>query len=421
MKHIFFTIVLPLCLVQAAVAQQPQQAIDYSTYIRVVAADNIEYAAEKLNVVISDAELSAAKVFNDFTLSATYYDNDDRQMMMGYGAEFELSKNISFGVRRSRIDLAKNEKALNEALLEDYFRNLRATSTAIYVEALKQQELHRLLEDSYENIHQLAQSDSIRFVAGEIAQVDARKSRLEADILHNELVLSEADLYQSFATLGVQMGRSVRDTLYCPTAVMRPLEREFNVDSLLYVAYDNRADLEAAMLNENVAAAALKLAHSERNTDIELSIGANVNSVVRNEIAPAPSFTGITAGIAVPLKFSNFNKGAIRAAQSRQQQAQRQTDQIRLQIEADVMQTYNRYLLLTKQVYHCEQHLLTDARQVLDGMLYSYNRGEVSLLEVLSAQNTYNDVRRQYIELLCSQMLSLIDLELSAGIWDIEL
>ena len=416
---VLLPLALLLCIPGQAQAQDRPVEISYGAYLEEVAAGNLEYAAERLNIDISQAELTAAGMFSDFSLSASYYNNSDWSMEMGQGAEFELSKNITFGVRRARMDLAAGQKALAEALLTDYLRNLRAQATVVYLEAMRQQELYRIRRNSYENIRRLAVSDSIRYRAGEITEVAARQSRLEADIQYNELAVAEADMYQALAALGVQMGRSSRDSLFGPDSSLQPVMRDFVLDSLLVAAYEGRADLLAAMRNEDVAAAALKLTRRERGTDVELSIGANVNSQVRNEIAPAPAFTGISAGIAIPLKFSNINKGAVDAAKGRQEQARIQTSQIRLQIETEVLQAYRRYTLLSQQVADSGERLLSDAGSVMDGMLYSYSKGEVSLLEVLSAQRTYNDVRARYIDVVYGQVAALVELELAAGIWDI--
>lgn len=393
--------------------------ISYDAYLEAVADGNLEYAAEKLNVDISQAELTAAGVFGDFAFSASYFNNSDWSMAMGQGAEFGLSKNITFGVRRARMDLASGQRALAVALLEDYLRNLRAQATMVYLEAMRQRELYRVQLDSYDNIRQLAVSDSLRFEAGEITELAARQSRLEADIRLNEMAEAEAGLYQTLAALSVQMGRSPRDTLFLPDACLTPLVRDFVLDSLLAAASEGRSDLMVAMCNEEVAAAALNLVRKERGTDVELSIGANVNSQVRNEIAPAPAFTGISAGIAVPLKFSNFNRGALDAARGRQTQARMQTRQVEVQIETEVLQAYRRYVLLSEQVASGRDRLLSDARGLMDGMLYSYSQGEVSLLEVLDAQRTYNDVRARYIDVIYGQAVALVELELAAGIWDI--
>jgi cobalt-zinc-cadmium efflux system outer membrane protein len=63
--------------------------------------------------------------------------------------------------------------------------------------------------------------------------------------------------------------------------------------------------------------------------------------------------------------------------------------------------------------------LLENAQSVRKGKIYSYNRGETSLLEVLNAQRTYNDIQQSYYETLFNRAVALVALEKAAGIWDI--
>ena len=96
MKNIYRTticLLLLLDILQQARAQEEKCGILYGEYIEAVAAGNIGYAAERMNTDISSAEISAAKVFSDFSLSASYYNNSDWNMAMGQGVELELSKN----------------------------------------------------------------------------------------------------------------------------------------------------------------------------------------------------------------------------------------------------------------------------------------------------------------------------------------
>jgi cobalt-zinc-cadmium efflux system outer membrane protein len=53
--------------------------------------------------------------------------------------------------------------------------------------------------------------------------------------------------------------------------------------------------------------------------------------------------------------------------------------------------------------------------------MYSYKRGQSSLLEVLNAQRTYNDVQHDYYGTLHDYAVALVELERAAGIWDINL
>ena len=411
-------IILSLLCGCLSVNAQTMVPLTYRQYMERVAEGNLEYASEKLNVPAAKAEVTAAKVFNDPNLSVSYFNNENNSLQMGEGVEVELSKTFSFGKRGANISLARSESELTEALLADYFRNLRADATIAYMEALKQHELYKVKENAYENIRTLAESDSIRFSLGQIREVDATQSRVEAGVLRNELLQAGAELKNAFSNLNFLTGTFSTDTLFHPEAELRTEPRDFILADLITAASEGRTDLVAALKNKEVAARALKVARRERNTDVDLSIAVSRNARVYNEEAPAPPFTGVTAGIAVPLKFSNFNKGTVRVARYREQA---QYKQALLQVQTEVMQAYRNYQSFAEQVNHYEDGLLRQAREVMDGKIYSYNRGEVSLLEVLDAQRTYDEVQAQYIETLFNYSSALVELERSAGIWDIEI
>jgi len=63
--------------------------------------------------------------------------------------------------------------------------------------------------------------------------------------------------------------------------------------------------------------------------------------------------------------------------------------------------------------------MLEGAQNVRKGKIYSYDRGETSLLEVLNAQRTFNDIQQNYYETLFNRAVALVELEKAAGIWDI--
>ena len=398
-------------------SQEIQKKINYQTYIDLVLKQNIGYAAEKLNISVAGAEVKAARVFNDITLGAEYADNDDRNMQMGRSVSVELSKTFSPGKRSANINLAKSEKELTDALLEDYFHTLRAEATLAYFDAVMQTELFRVKQQSCENICNLAKGDSIRHQLGKIMKVDAIQSGLEAGISRNEVIQMRAELHNTYSSLDLWIGEFSGEIFPVPEGTLTMFERIFNTEELLQTALNNRADLVAAMKNVDVARKALKVSKRERNMDFDLALGYNYNTEVRNEIAPAPKFNGVTLGVAVPLKISNINKGAVRAAEYRAQQAELNYQQAELEVQASVIQSLRKYKSMLEQVRNFENGLLRDAKSVIDGKIYSYERGETSLLEVLNAQRTYDEMQASYIETLYLQVESLVELERNAGIW----
>ena len=411
---------LPACFTgHAQQAETLLQPVDYKTYMERVWKQNLGYAAEQLNVSVAEAGVKAAKVFNDPELGVEYADNDDRRMGMGRSVSVELGKTFTFGKRRAKIDLAQSEKELNGALLEDYFHRLRAEATLAYLEAIKQAELYAVRENSCNSICRLAEADSIRFSLGKITDVDAMQSKLEAEKASGELLQAHAGLLNAYASLQVWTGVFDARTLYCPTGKLRVQERLFDTEQLLHTALENRADLAAALKNVDVARKALKVVQRERNTDVDVALGYNYNTRVRNEIAPAPQYGGVTLGVTVPLKFSGTNRGAIRAAELRRQQAELNCRQAELEIRSSVMQSLRLYVSLLEQVKRFETGMLERAGSILDGKTYSYQRGETSRLEALVARQTYDELQLSYIETVYNCLAALVELERNAGIWDL--
>ncbi len=402
-------------------AKYKAKNIDYNYYIKLVRDHNLSYAAEKLNLSISEANISAAKVFNDPNISFEYANNDDNKMMMGQSYTASISKTFSIAKRSARINLAKSEHELSLELLKDYFSKLRAEATINYLDAIKQKELYKLKLDSYQTINKLAIGDSLKHNLGKITQVNAYQSRLEANLALNELLKAKAELFNSYANLYNLIGNFTPDTLYIPNEKLSIQKRNYSFEQLISNALNTRTDLLATFKNIDLADKQLKLTKSEKNIDFDLELGFNHNTQVRNELAPAPKFNGISVGISIPLKFSNFNKGSLKSAQYSLAQAQKHYEQAQLQVKVDLLQAISSYESDYKKVENFNTGMLSKAKMVIDGKIYSYNRGETSLLEVLDAQRTYNDVFALYIESLYDLAVSLINLEQSAGIWDIEL
>ena len=171
------------------------------------------------------------------------------------------------------------------------------------------------------------------------------------------------------------------------------------------------------MLNIEVSQKALVLTKKERNTDIDFKIAY---SNYYPSTAGVPGSTGLTAGILFPLKFSNKLKGEISMAEIRIQQARMLYNFAELKIKNEVTQAWVYYNNYCSQVDNFDDRLLEEAGIVRTGKIYSYQRGETSLLDVLNAQRTYNEIQTAYYETLFNKAAALVELEKAAGIWDID-
>ena len=398
------------------------QALTFREYLDNVKKNNINYLIERYNIDIAEANVQAAKVFPDpnFSLSAT--DNQQETLKMGYNFDAALDYTLELGgKRKARIQLAQSQKDLVNAQLEDFFRNLRADAVIHYLDALKQKQLVEISAISYRQMKQLADADSIRLKSGQISEVDAMQSKLEANSMWNELEQNRADYKNTLVELSVYQGDKNLAPIDSVSGKLFRKDQTYDLSSLIIEAQNNRADLQAALLSKDVSAKSLQLERANRAIDLGINIGATRNTIVRNEIAPAPAFTGITAGISIPLKFSNSNKGAIKAAQFAVKQNEAGYDAVEIQIAKEVTQAYHNYESASRQAEQFETKLLSDAGTILKNKTYSYQRGETSLLDVLNAQRTYNDIYQNYYEALYNNMVAWVELERACGSWNVEM
>ncbi|MFZ4863310.1 TolC family protein [Sphingobacterium sp. Mn56C] len=399
---------------------EKQGPLDFNSFLQAVLQHNIAYAAEKFNVNIAEAEVMAARVFPDPEISMGWFDNGERRLNMGYGFSSELTWTLALGgKRKARIDLAKNQASLVQLLLADYLRNMRADATLSFLQAMQNQRLLEVLRQSHQNMLEIANADSIRFKLGAISEVDARQSKLEAASLYNEIIQAEADWRTSLTDLSVWLGQNPDSYILPATQELTGFVRQWPLAELIVEAQNNRVDLKAALQQKSIAESTLRLAKANRALDLGLSVAVEQNAYARNIIAPTPAFTKVSAGLSVPLKFSNRNKGELLAVNYEIVQNEKQYLQLELEVSAQVTQAHQRYLAAQKQLQHFDHGMLQNAKAILDGKIYSYNRGESSLLEVLNAQRTYNELQLTYYQTRYLQAMTLVELERAAGIWDI--
>ena len=82
-----------------------------------------------------------------------------------------------------------------------------------------------------------------------------------------------------------------------------------------------------------------------------------------------------------------------------------------LQIQTEITQAWFNYEAEKKKIAQYKAGVFEDSQKVLDGMVYKYKRGETSILDVLVAQRTYNEVQQEYLETMKGYAASLVALK----------
>ena len=396
------------------------QQLDYTSYINRVMQGNLDYAAARLDLSVSQADLAAARKIADPSITAEYGNNSDWDIAMGQSLSFGLEKSISLGKRSARIQVVRQQLDATEAGLQHFVQTLRAEATLAFLDALLARDRAVVGELSAAYMQSLYQSDSLRHAVGEMSEIDVLQTLVEASVARQDYLALLAEYRNALVQLDLLMGQPLQTTQEVAGRLEDP-RQYFDLNSLLSAADTLRMDLVQQRLEADMAASEVTLVRRERMPDIDLALGVSLNSRVRNEEAPAPQFVGYTVGVGIPLPVSNLNRGEVRSSQFRAQQAQVRTDMARQQAQAEIIQAYNNYRSAVGRLASYDASVMDNARQVLDGKRYAYHRGETSLLDLINAQHTYNEIQQAYAECLHDCMAAWVALERSAGIWDIRL
>lgn len=390
------------------------QVYHYEDFMQSVLEHNPDYAAEQLNVEVSQADVIASRMGQDPSVSFGYDNNSDWDIAMGRAWSVELSKPISVGKVAARTRLASKNLQVAQASLEDYRASLKAEASLAFADAVLARELTDIARRNLDDMQHLYASDSLRFIKGDISEIDMLQTRLEMVMARQEYLSQQAQYRNALLILDRLAGQPARGTQSIEgrmqeTGLMQDCE------TLVRKAVVSRRDLAAARLTEEAAQAEVVLSRRERRPDVELSAAASYNTRVRNEEAPAPEFVGYSVGLSIPLPLSTVNRGVVRAGQYRAQQAQLQVQSLEAQVRVEVVQAFNSYEAARLRVEDYDAGLLDQSRQVLQGRFYAYQRGETSLLELLTAQHAYNDMLQSYAEALHDCNVALVALMRAVG------
>lgn len=396
--------------------------VPYNDYIQMVLANNEAYQGNRLESNIAKEEVGVSKKRPDPELELLYRENTEDHLRQGPGVEGEVSWDIEFGgKRKSRIQFATKALELAEMELEDYEQNLRMEASIIYLETVKDQKLYEVQKASYESMKQIAKSDSIQHALGILTRVEALQSSVEAIMARNEMRQAHTDWQNTILQLQDVAGINREEQVILPDTSAKLIMRALTLNELETSALENKATLKAANLNKEQTEAEEKLIRAERRMDVSLIAGFEYNKASVTPKLDAPMDRVLLVGFGIPLKFSNFNKAVLRQIKLAKEQTNWEVNATKRATLTAVREAYNKYIAAERQLNSLEEDLLSGAETILNGVIYAYQRGSTSFLEVLNARNSYNEIQTLYYESIFEYAAAYLELQYAAGQWEVEL
>ncbi len=295
------------------------------------------------------------------------------------------------GKRKERRLSAEASLAFARARLRNAERTVSAAVARAYAGALLARETAAIARQTAESLAKSAELATARFDAGEISaadrlQIEIAAGRFRADALSAEgaaraALVGLATLLDEPADIA---GLKLSDTLAglaAQAAQAPPLLPAAGDRSPI----DSRPDVESA-------AKGVEKADAERALQIAFRI-PDPTFLVQYEREPPDRPNSVGLGVALPLPLFNRNTGAIRAAEASRDAARVELARVRARAAAELETAKLNVDTALARSRELAGNLLPKAVKVRETVAYAWTAGGASLLELLEAERSLNDVR----------------------------
>lgn len=188
-------------------------------------------------------------------------------------------------------------------------------------------------------------------------------------------------------------------------AVTVPAEIQASKNTLLQEHPILEADKHAIVS----AKAGVTVAKSQRFNDPTLTLFQEQDYLAGRK----QNATGIMLSVQVPLW--NQNNGRVNQAKATVYQAQAELDFKRRELSTNLHKSYLHLGHLIKQAEHYRTKLLQPAKQVFNLTRKGFDAGELNILTLIDANNTYFNAQERYLELLQQGWLELAEVRKTSG------
>lgn len=321
---------------------------------------------------------------------------------------FGLSQSIEFpGKRHLRGKIASKES--NEIMAEIDLLKLDIVfhvKQAFYGLLLAQEKLKYAQQD-LELAHDFLKKAELKFDAGDVAKVEALRARVESAKAANEVRSSTNEVRLAKAMLNFLLARKK----YAPLEIKGELKRpsiSLNFEELIKRALSFRPEIKRmgySLEKENLKK---KQGYLSYLPDFDLGVS-------RHRLEGEGTYWDVTLSFPIPLFFWQPKKGEIREAQANVEALKREAEHLRNAITLEVEEAYMNALTASNMIQLFEEEMLTQAEEVYNMFLFSYQEGEIGGIELIEARRTLVETRKSYADALYHYDASLAALEKSIG------
>jgi len=313
------------------------------------------------------------------------------------------------GKRGYRIESAGYGIQAAEATFTDAIRELTLALKDAYFQVQLASRRLDLAKDNQERFHRILTIGELRFKKGFIAEVDLIRLRLQAVDFGAQVIRFSQEVQTALNDLRLLLALPpTTDLVLTSDLVYKRVTPD--IDRLRTEALDKRPDLQARRFVLSQQQANLKLAKSLRIPD---PVVGGSFTIQGPQGGSNQQLYGLT--LEVPLPVFDRNQGGIAQAEIAIQVAQVDLHKTTLEVQNEIEVTYRNLTQSQHLVEAYQAGVLDDARTTFFILEKAYQKGGVTLLDVLDAARTSQTILQNYLEALFEYQRNLFLLERATG------
>jgi cobalt-zinc-cadmium efflux system outer membrane protein len=244
-----------------------------------------------------------------------------------------------------------------------------------------------------------------KFETGMGNGIDLANAELQLEQAKNELDQTEWVLHRARYGLFYAMGLPVENQKYSIQFSDTLRANDIEISQIMTLAVqENQPDFLATEHQLQASDYSLKEARSNILPDIRLNL-------YTQDYGTGYDYKGFELGLKIPIWYPFDQRGKINMALAKQQEIQWKQQEIRLDTKKQIEYAWHNYSVSRSIIDRYNSTIKEKAAQLQSLTLRAYQLGEVDLLNLLNAQQTYLSSEESYLQALREYYLQLVALE----------
>lgn len=407
MKNKFLSVHICVFLLFSFYFSQPKKEYSLPQIINIGLQHNPQILATKQKVKAKKAFYESSKLFF----------NPEIEFEKGLGESYETQQEVDTGgisvqqplenpiKRKYRISMSENDWQASRHFLDFIKLEIIYKIKDLYFNILllkNQKEITAKNLESIQEIHELIQE---RARLGEVKQLEVIKLNVEILKTQNDAEKIKTEMSLAKDNLNKLMGKALPSD-FSIQGKLEYQELEINQKSLLDKVFAvhplvKKKKKEVALTQDKIS-----FMKWQRLPD------PKIKAFMENEIDGKNKGLGIS--MEIPLW--NFKSKEIAEAQSLYLKEREELKALQMELSTEIKSKFNQLKLSEQKIKLFRTGLLAQAEESLQIARISYEQGEISLIDYLDSQRTYNGVMKDYYLALYEWNTNTASLEKSLGI-----